>query len=418
MATRKRKSRKTRRRSCKNGKLKRSIKTKSGRRRRCKKRRKKYKMERVPSLRQSATRNVVDNLRGDIDQRIASARTLDIPELAQRNIINELEKDKQLISEFYNAVDKNSKKVVLIKKYIIQQEDLNKVKTVLKYYPKYLDKGGYTTSEEGEDISYGYNPLLAACLYNQSDIAEFLIKKGANVNVKNTMNNTTPLINISGENNINLIQLLISRGANVNATSRDGTNPLLAACIQNNWLDNIEIVKLLISYTNNIDHRDKEGDTALILSVAEGAFGAAKELMEKGANVDIQSNNGNTALIIASWEGHTDIVKILLDRGADVNIQNKEDYTALTNATDNNHTEIVEMLLDAGADRTEYDEAILYRQKEERARDILEELHDNNWDVYNWFRESDIMSRYLFDNNVDVNYLDTINVYELYQNQR
>ena len=411
MATRKRKSRKSRR-SCKNGKLKRPVKTKSGRRRRCKKSRKrKYKMR---PLKELVSNQIANSLRGNIDQRIATVMTLDIPELAQRDIINELERDKEFIVEFYNAVDENSKKVVLILKYIIQQEDLKKVQTVLKYYPKYLEKGGYMNGPD----NYGYNPLLAACLYNQTDIAEFLIKKGANVNVKNTMNNTTPLINISGENNINLIQLLISRGANVNATSRDGTNPLLAACIQNNWLDNIEIVKLLISYTNNIDHRDNEGDTALILSVAEGAFGAAKELMEKGANVDIQSNNGKNALLWASKNGYDEIVIDLLRRGAKLNKKDNEDYTALMYATDNNHTEIVEMLLDAGADRTEYDEAILYRQKEERARDILEELHDNNWDVYNWFRESDIISRYLFDNNVDVNYLDTINVYELYQNQR
>ena len=57
MATKRRKVRKTRRRSCKNGKLKKPVRTKSGRKRKCKKRkrRKKYKMERSKTMSRGPT---------------------------------------------------------------------------------------------------------------------------------------------------------------------------------------------------------------------------------------------------------------------------------------------------------------------------------------------------------------------------
>ena len=41
----------------------------------------------------------------------------------------------------------------------------------------------------------------------------------------------------------------------------------------------------------------------------------------------------------------------------------------------------------------------------------------NNWNVYIWFRESDIMSNYLYDNDVKVNYLDNLDIQQLYENR-
>ena len=140
MATKRKKVRKTRR-SCKNGKLKRPIKTKSGRKRKCKKRktkrRRKYKMMRLDQL---ASRNVADYLRGDIDKRIETiSNRKDIPYNTKIDIIEQLEKDRELISEFYEAkVSKDINENNIFIQYI-ESNEKNKVKTVLKYYPEYAN---------------------------------------------------------------------------------------------------------------------------------------------------------------------------------------------------------------------------------------------------------------------------------------
>lgn len=129
--------------------------------------------------------------------------------------------------------------------------------------------------------------------------------------------------------------------------------------------------------------------------------------------------SGNTPLLSATEFDDENMVKLLLDNGADPNINNtkSDGGSALSFAMENNNMKIIDMLLEAGADSTEYDKAMLFRKKEEKARDILEELNFNNWNVYLWFRESDILSNYLYDNDVDVNYLDNLDIQQLYENR-
>ena len=55
-------------------------------------------------LAQLASRNVADNLTGDIDQRIEQVRTLNIPYNTKIDIINKIDKDKNLISQFYRNI--------------------------------------------------------------------------------------------------------------------------------------------------------------------------------------------------------------------------------------------------------------------------------------------------------------------------
>jgi ankyrin repeat protein len=89
------------------------------------------------SLKALASNKIANSLRGNIDQRMATAMTLDIPELARRNIIHELERDRELISEFYNAV--NVKEKIQHLNFYILQNNFEKVRTVFKYYPEKLN---------------------------------------------------------------------------------------------------------------------------------------------------------------------------------------------------------------------------------------------------------------------------------------
>ena len=275
----------------------------------------------MSDLKNLSSRIIIDNiLRGTIDQKMEQVNNLPIPYNSKKSVENMLRRDINKMQEFYDAEDENSKKIILIKNYIIDDNDLPKVKTVLKYYPEYLDKSRYTVlqryeEEEEEELeTYGYNPLLAACLYSQIKIAKFLIERGANVNYIDTLDKATPLIYASKENNLQLVKLLVDYGADVNLHSGYDGNALMEACLQNNWVDNLEVIRFLINRTNNLDYQDYNGDTALILCAVEGSEDAARELINNGANMDIKSKSGMTALMWAIEEGHTRIRDMILNQ--------------------------------------------------------------------------------------------------------
>ena len=74
----------------------------------------------------------------------------------------------------------------------------------------------------------GLTPLLLACgksTQGYKEIAEMLIKKGANINVRDRLGYTPLLLSLSG-GVAGIAELLIERGADVYALTRGGENAL------------------------------------------------------------------------------------------------------------------------------------------------------------------------------------------------
>ena len=69
--------------------------------------------------------------------------------------------------------------------------------------------------KRGADINYqdknGITALLSACHWEEYDMAELLLKKGANPNIGSNSNNfyTTPLLSAMFKNNIQIVNLLL-----------------------------------------------------------------------------------------------------------------------------------------------------------------------------------------------------------------
>ena len=109
--------------------------------------------------------------------------------------------------------------------------------------------------------------------------------------------------------------------------------------------NNVRIVRILIRKLPYIDV-----NTALISASRDGQIEMLEMLMEEeGADVNIPNNNGNTPLMIATRNGNTEIARMLIDRGADVNIPDNNGNTPLTWASDRGNIQIVRMLIDRGA---------------------------------------------------------------------
>lgn len=132
-----------------------------------------------------------------------------------------------------------------------------------------------------------------------------------------------PDFNIKGE----IAELLLSKGANVDVKNKCGLTTLHAA-VQNGY---VKVVEALLKHNANVNSRVVElGDiTPLHLSAKLGKVKITEMLLNKGANVNARQKDGITALHIASQNGHGDVVVTLLEYGSDINITSTNNQTAL-----------------------------------------------------------------------------------------
>ena len=113
----------------------------------------------------------------------------------------------------------------------------------------------------------GFTPLSLATFFNQTDIAKFLITKGAdpNLSAKNP-SKVNALHSAVAKENIELCELFIEKGVDVNAIQMDGVTALHSAVHRNN----LSMTKLLVKNGANISLKMKNGDTALLIAQREG----------------------------------------------------------------------------------------------------------------------------------------------------
>ena len=150
-------------------------------------------------------------------------------------------------------------------------------------------------------VAAGFNGVVGDDL----SAAKLLIERGADVNMKDTQYQRTPL-HLS--KNLNLSKLLVDNGADVEAKNIFGQTPLNS------------LVSDIYSSIPQIDL-----------------------LLEHGADINSQNSYGNTPIM---WQflmlrrpdprfkkKYEDTARYLIKRGADVNIPNKDGETPLTYAT-------------------------------------------------------------------------------------
>ncbi len=133
----------------------------------------------------------------------------------------------------------------------------------------------------------GNAALIGAAAGGYIDIVKMLIKKGVDLNIKDTEEGTA------------LSYASFTKLPNVEKGNRRR-----------------EIAKELILAGANLDGQDSSGYTALMWAVGVGDIEIAKLLIEKGANLNIQDRNGDTALDQARKYNRTDIAKMIENAGA------------------------------------------------------------------------------------------------------
>ena len=165
-------------------------------------------------------------------------------------------------------------------------------------------------------FDYGMNPnatfdnqtlLSIAVEDNQYEVAEFLIKRGADPCRFNRGTQSYPLILAIRLNRINFVKLFIENGARLDILNQDEES-LLHIVIKENMSS---YCKILCQYGANVHAVDKKGKTPLHLAAEKGSLESVELLIGSGARRDMKDNDGKTALEIAIGGKITQIIHIL-----------------------------------------------------------------------------------------------------------
>ena len=108
----------------------------------------------------------------------------------------------------------------------------------------------------------GFDPLMIACYRGQTKCAEFLIKKGANVNRPSAEGSA--LQAACYQNNFELAKVLVNGKAELNTQGPDGNSALMYAVLN----QNLPLVQLLVSAGSDLKLLNKDNQTAYSLAMS------------------------------------------------------------------------------------------------------------------------------------------------------
>ena len=251
-------------------------------------------------------------------------------------------------------------------------------------------------------------PLMLAARCNEVDAVEFLVERGAFLEMQDDKG-YTPLhhavmgaritnmlrlielgadvwrgnyeeqnvLHLAAENgHTEALRLLLEHGISVNNTDCTSASPILVAaknghlqaihlllkhggnlnsCDNKGWLplhhavknQNTEVVKFLVECKGNVFAKTSDGDSVLHLT---SRLELVSYLVEQGASIHARDNVGRSPLDVAAGTGQADTVNFLLNRGASINSRDQHGNSALTMAFEGSYATIAETLIERGCD--------------------------------------------------------------------
>jgi len=244
---------------------------------------------------------------------------------------------------------------------------------------KYLiEQGAEINTMTTEGSGYVAKTPLQHALQNKYDpLILLLLEKGADVNTRNSNNDTvlhmaisnlknTDQVENSNSNPKKIIQELLAKNVNVNEADASGLTPLYKACEKGE----LEVIKWIVEKKGDLNAFGRYGRPPLLAAVSQGNLEIVRFLFEKGVNPKPQepkSENSlgpestwETPLSIAAgshkvysdkeWKPNPEMIRFLHANGADINQKNKYQETPLHIAAQRGDLETVKLLVELGAD--------------------------------------------------------------------
>ncbi|RQM18295.1 hypothetical protein DD237_000084 [Peronospora effusa] len=173
-------------------------------------------------------------------------------------------------------------------------------------------------------ISGKGSPLHAAVHNGQFQMVNYLVSRGADVNLCN-YKGRRPLHAVKQSASMaQIIESLIGAGADIDAMEKHGLTPLMFMCSAASLEGCATLLALgadvhCVAWSN--------GFSALEFAVNSGRIELVELCLSKGANPNSPTLDGNTSLHLAAALSHADIILRLLQSGANPNAQNRYGQT-------------------------------------------------------------------------------------------
>jgi ankyrin repeat protein len=166
-------------------------------------------------------------------------------------------------------------------------------------------------------------PLADAAERGDVPAVRALIAQKIDVNATR-IDGTTALHAAVHADRLEIADLLIKAGANAAVKDRYGVTPLYLAAVNGN----AEMIRRLLDAGVDANTTDPGGETALMTAARTGATAALRLLLDRGAAVDAREPEfQQTALMIAVRENHGPAVDLLIKAGASLNVQTRKGPT-------------------------------------------------------------------------------------------
>jgi serine/threonine protein kinase len=158
---------------------------------------------------------------------------------------------------------------------------------------------------------YGNTPLFYALRWDHPDMAEYLLKRGANVNTPCTADLRSPLFAASEVGCADVAALMIKKGALIDEPTRSGATPLMIAAERGHR----EVVVLLLDKGANINAHNRQGLTPLLIALSAHQMSMAELLCQRGADVNLRDRFGRTPLMFARYRQQPEMAEFLERHG-------------------------------------------------------------------------------------------------------
>ena len=205
--------------------------------------------------------------------------------------------------------------------------------------------------EDGADIEIkdkknGSTPLLWACQNGHTNIVKTLLEKGANV-FASSFTKKTALHFAAQSGQVDLVDILINEGLKVDSKDKNFVTPLIDACCKGQKAT----FEYLLKKGANINATTCHGNNSLHLAVQYDQYHIVEMLVKKGLNANVKNFYGWTPLFEACYEGQRNTIELFIKNGADLFARIvKNNYTCLHIASEKGHVEVLKLLLENGVD--------------------------------------------------------------------
>ena len=158
-----------------------------------------------------------------------------------------------------------------------------------------LERGAQVNMKNDQDQT-PLHLLLSSNMYRSLDYTHLLLKHGADANAQD-MNNTTPLHLASQSGLVGVARILLDRGANPNAMNVQGQTPLhlFLTTFQAPDVDSRGLVELLLKFGADVTAQDTNNTTPLQLALRGGKTEISRILQNYRVKVNTENNTGPRA---------------------------------------------------------------------------------------------------------------------------